>query len=141
MKVLSSVITTARSAIQAQGRNVGMGMRGLAKGAVFGGTLYLNAARFGTEYGQGSALAYTIATSSIKAGIFTMAGSIAAGVIDKGREHYRQNRRLEMGTPVQDNWGTIQTMRQHSLHRLSRTRSAVLGRTLGNEAAFFSRNR
>jgi transposase len=49
-----------------------------------------------------------------------------------GKQNYRQNRQINFGSPVQDNFGTIATMRQRSLQSLGRGRES-----LGNEARYF----
>lgn len=140
MKILSDVFATARTVIKANSRSVGAGVRGIGKGVLFVGTTSMTVARFGNEYGTGGALAYSVATASMKAGAIGMGVQLLTEVIDKGQNIYRNNRKLEMSAPIQDNWGTIQTMRQESLHKMTRTRSAVLGRMLGNEASML-RNR
>jgi len=50
------------------------------------------------------------------------------------REHMKRHQKLEMGTPVVDNYGTVSTMRQRSLAAIQN--SHINGRTaLGSEAA------
>lgn len=59
--------------------------------------------------------------------------------IEVGEERYRKHARLEMGTPIVDQFGTAATMRQRSVMALNNSR--LNGMTaLGNEAALMSRH-
>jgi hypothetical protein len=64
---------------------------------------------------------------------FVIAGMVGYGIGEAAIAHQKKLRRLEMGTPQIDRFGTIATTRQRSLQALQRTH--INGRlALGNEA-------
>lgn len=145
MKYLSTVIPTirntaglARGAVYGTHKYLGGGIAGLGKMGVMGIGAFLSVSEYGNEYGTGGALAFSALSYIPYVGQFFMAGHGVSFALGKGNEIYKNNRRLEMRKPVQDNYGTIQMMRQESIRRLSRDK-AGLSRTIGNEAMRFAR--
>jgi hypothetical protein len=99
---------------------------------------------------QETAMFYAFGALAKPAGVALGAGLLGAGMmmgaLDIGpkqlmrpyvQEYMRKHAKLEMGTPVLDQFGTVATMRQRSLQAIQNSR--VNGRTaLGNEAQLLS---
>lgn len=141
-KIASVVIPLARRGIRenvySASKYVGGGLSALPKVGIIGVSTYLSIARFGDEYGYGGATLMSLAGFVPYIGNISIPLQGAISLLDKGNEIYKKRRRLELAKPIQDNWGTIQLMRQESIRRLARDRSA-LGRVLGNEASRMAR--
>jgi len=101
---------------------------GIFKGAFGAASLYFAHKAYGDEYGGGAATAYGLAAMNPIIGTAMMIGEIGVATLSYGHSQYHERRRLNLGSPVHDQFGTLSTMRQRSLENLSRGRAA-----LGNE--------
>ncbi len=115
---------------------VGGGLRGVGKGAFAAGTIGANIYAYGDDYGVGFGAAVGVAGVLPVTGWMVFGAQAGIGLLNMGHQMHKKNRALELGKPVQDNWGTIQTMRQQSMARLTQNRTGA-GRVLGNEALRF----
>jgi hypothetical protein len=104
-------------------------MSGLGKGAIGAFSIYAANKAYGEEYGAGAATVYGLATMNPVLGTAALIGEVGVAALSYGHQQYHERRRMNFGAPVQDQFGTLATMRQRSLENLSRGRAA-----LGNEA-------
>jgi len=111
------------------------GSMGLLGVAGTGMSLFAAHQTHAKTYGTGGALAIGAAEAGMFLLPLPIALPAAAAVYglpamkDLGTSIYRDNRRLNMGKPIDDRFGTVATMRQRSASSLQRGRSL-----LGNEA-------
>jgi len=97
-----------------------------------GSSLFVSYKMYANEYGAGGALAIGAGETTLflLPPIVSIPVAIAyhggKAVYDYGKSTYRENRKLNMGRPVNDYFGTMATMRQRSASTLQRGR-AILG--------------
>jgi len=119
--------SAGRASSAAMGGTVGM--LGVA-GTAF--SIYSMHGQYASTYGTGGALAMGLGEAAWFAlpPVVSLPGAaIAYGALsayDYGRDTYRNNRRLNLGQPINDTFGTMATMRQRSSQTLNRGR-AILG--------------
>jgi len=93
----------------------------------------------GVLIGVGEAAAYELAFATGPTGMIIGVAAIGSYfAYQRGREIYTKNRRMNMGRPMIDNYGTINQMRIQSIQNLSRSRAGA-SRVLGNEARMLHR--
>lgn len=127
--VFKTLQGAAGAAVQAPVRG-GMGLIGVA-GTAFG--MYSSMTMYSDKYGAGGAAAIGLGEAALFTVLPFTTGLLAAGAIyglpalaDYGQDVYKRSRRLNMGQPMHDPFGTMATMRQRSAQTLQRGR-AVLG--------------
>lgn len=132
MSIVGAAFKGLKTAAKSPGKTLFQGGVGSLAVAGTGFSLYASHQMYASKYGAGAAFAIGAA----EAGFFLLPPALslpAAGMYygatsayDYGKETYRENRKLNMGQPVNDRFGTMATMRQRSSAALQRGR-AVLG--------------
>lgn len=108
------------------GRAIGLGL-GL------GVSLFMTDYR--QKYGTGFAIMHGVAASTPLLWIGVAAAEAGIGAMDYGYHKYHERRRLNMGRPMIDSQGTINAMKQNSLHKMQRGHNSIY-KTIGNEARY-----
>lgn len=103
--------------------------KAMGKVALGGAAVLASGMTYADEYGWGAAGAYGLASMAPFAGTAILIGEVGVAALSYGHQKYHERRRLNFGSPAQDQFGTLATMRQRSVENLSRGRAA-----LGNEA-------
>jgi hypothetical protein len=69
-------------------------------------------------------------------GVAAVEAGITAG--EYGLHKYHERRRLNMGRPMVDSYGTMNAMRMNSLQKMQRGHNSI-HKTIGNEARYLHR--
>ena len=89
------------------------------------------------KYGTGFAVMHGVASGHPALWLGTMAAELGITAAEYGYQKYNQRRRLNMGRPTLDSYGTKNAMRMESLQRMQRGHNRM--RTIGNEARLLHR--
>lgn len=136
--MLKNIIAVAGNATAKSQKFIGGGIKGVGTTAFMGIGGAYGYYSWADKYGTGAAVLMGAAEFHPALWMVSLGVQGANALGSFGKASYLSSRRLNMGKPVQDVYGTIKHMRFNSFRKLANDK-AGLDRFLGNEAAYFHR--
>jgi hypothetical protein len=93
--------------------------------------------QYAPSYGVGFSMAYGLAASIPYMGVAIGLAEVGVGIGNASYEFQKQKRVTSLSAPnMNDQYGNMNKMRQHSIQQLARTRASG-SRYVGNEATYY----